>query len=160
MKSWLRRGVQRLGPICHLYRHWGVRGYRLRRSNAQQRLGLRGERAARKYLARQGWRMLVTRSLELLGELDLVAEDDGTIVFVEVKTRRSYQAGLPAEGVDHAKQVRLARLALLFLKRHRLLEYPVRFDVVGVMWPAGSRKPTIEHYRNAFPSPLRDPLWG
>ena len=124
------------------------------------RLGLRGERAARKYLKRQGWRIVASRSRELLGELDLVAVDEGTIVFVEVKTRRSHQAGLPAEAVDQRKQVRLARLALVYLKRHRLLGYPVRFDVVGLTWPTTSRKPRIEHYRNAFLSPLDRQLWG
>lgn len=160
MKHLFHRGVQLLGPICHLCRHWGLPLNGLRSSRARQRLGLRGERVARNYLKRLGYRIIATRSQELLGELDLVAVDAGTIVFVEVKTRRSEQAGSPAAAVDHRKQVRLARLALVFLKRHRLLEYPVRFDVVGVRWPAGSRKPGIEHFRDAFSSPLHHQLWG
>jgi putative endonuclease len=44
----------------------------------------------------------------------------------------------------------LTRLALTFLKRHDLLEYPARFDVVAVTWPALQKKPTIEHFKNAF----------
>ena len=55
-----------------------------------------------------------------------------------------------AEAVDAAKQRRLTRLALAYLKRHRLLECPARFDVVAVTWPAGQRRPAIEHFKNAF----------
>ena len=84
------------------------------------------------------------------GELDLVAVDGRTIVFVEVKTRRSSESGHPVEAVDPAKQRRLTRLAVMYLKRHGLLEYSARFDVVAVTWPSGRRRPTIEHFPNAF----------
>ena len=103
---------------------------------------------------------MASRSQELLGELDLVAVEQGTVVFVEVKTRRSAQAGLPLEAVDARKQRQLARLALVYLKRHRLLGYPVRFDVIGLTWPENLRRPVIRHIRAAFPSPLEDQLWG
>jgi len=72
------------------------------------------------------------------------------IVFIEVKTRTSSDDGHPAEAVDAAKQRRLTRLAVTFLKRHRLLDYSARFDVIAVTWPAGKRRPTIEHIQNAF----------
>ena len=64
----------------------------------------------------------------------------------------SADAGHPAEAVDDRKQRRLTRLAVTFLKRHRLLEYehPARFDVIAVTWPAGKRRPKIEHFQNAF----------
>ena len=76
--------------------------------------------------------------------------DNETIVFVEVKTRRSHDAGHPAEAVDDVKQRKLTRLAVTFLKRHGLLERPARFDVVAITWPADQWFPTIEHIRNAF----------
>ena len=57
----------------------------------------------------------------MLGEMDLIAVDQRTVVFVEVKTRKSHQAGHPAEAVGDAKQRRLTRLALGYLKRHDLL---------------------------------------
>ena len=160
MKNLLRSGVQLLGPICHRFRHWGVPALILRRFRKPVPLGLRGEQAARKYLQRAGWQILATRSQELVGELDLVAVDQGTVVFVEVKTRRSAQAGLPVEAVDDRKQRQLARLALVYLKRHRLLGYPVRFDVIGLTWPETLRRPEIRHVRGAFSSPLEDQLWG
>jgi putative endonuclease len=85
-----------------------------------------------------------------LGELDLVAVDGRTVVFVEVKTRHSHDAGHPAEAVDAHKQQRLTRAALAYLKRHGLLECPSRFDVVAVTWTDAAKKPTIEHFQNAF----------
>jgi len=79
-----------------------------------------------------------------------VAVDGRTVVFVEVKTRRSHTAGSPAEAVGPEKQRRLTRAALVFLKAHGLLEHASRFDVVAVTWPKETRRPTIEHFRNAF----------
>jgi len=79
-----------------------------------------------------------------------VAVDGRTVVFVEVKTRASQDQGHPVDAVDADKQRRLTRLAVAFLKRHGLLEYPARFDVVAVTWPDGQRKPAIEHFPNAF----------
>jgi len=85
------------------------------------------------------------------GELDLVMLDrDGTIVFVEVKTRRSQDAGHPAEAVNAVKQRKLTRLAVMFLKRHGLLERAARFDVVAITWPQGKWFPKVEHFKNAF----------
>ena len=80
----------------------------------------------------------------------MVAVDGRTIVFVEVKTRRSQEAGHPVEAVDAAKQRRVARAAQVFLKRHGLLDYPGRFDVVAVTWAEGRRRPLVEHFPNAF----------
>ena len=104
-------------------------------------LGQRGERAAERYLRRLGYKIVARRERGPLGELDLVAVDGRTVVFVEVKTRRSHDAGHPAEAVGAEKQRRLTRLALAYLKRHDLLEYTARFDVVAVTWPDDARKP-------------------
>jgi len=114
-------------------------------------LGYLGERAAEKFLRRCGYQ-IVGRGSRLRGggELDLVAVDDRTLVFVEVKTRSSQQFGHPEEAVDENKQRRLTRAALAYLKRHGLLEYPSRFDVVAVDWPASSKRPRVEHYKSAF----------
>ncbi len=113
-------------------------------------LGRRGEAAADRYLRRLGYKILARGDRFGPGELDLVALDEKTIVFVEVKTRQSHEAGHPAEAVDQIKQRKLTTLAVTFLKRYRLLERPARFDVVAITWPAGQRSPTIEHIKNAF----------
>jgi putative endonuclease len=121
-----------------------------RRLRAPKPLADRGEQAAARYLKRLGYHIIARRDRSALGEIDLVAVDGRTVVFVEVKTRESADAGDPSEAVDAAKQRRLTRLGLAYLKRHRLLECPARFDVVAVLWPAGQRRPTIEHFKNAF----------
>ena len=113
-------------------------------------LGRRGEAAAERFLRRLGYKIVGRRDRDALGELDLVAVDGRTVVFVEVKTRRTHRAGHPAEAVDLKKQQHITRRALAFLKRHDLFEYSARFDVVAVTWPAGRRRPVIEHVRHAF----------
>lgn len=115
-------------------------------------LGDRGERAAACYLRQQGFRILVRGYRTALGEIDLIARDGDTVVFVEVKARRR---GEPAEAVTLEKQRRLTLAALQFLKKNKLLEHPARFDVVTVVWPDDRRPPTIEHFRNAFEPPGR-----
>ena len=122
----------------------------LRRLFPQKSLGRRGEAAAARYLKRHGYRILAHSDRLRPGELDLVALDRRTIVFVEVKTRQSQDAGHPSEAVDAPKQRRLTRLAVTFLKRHGLLEQAARFDVIAVTWPEGRRRPTIEHIQDAF----------
>lgn len=120
---------------------------RLRRNEP---LGKRGERAAVKYLKRQRYTILHCGYRILGGELDIVAVDGRTVVFVEVKTRVSHDAGHPAEAVDLHKQRQLTQLALAYLRRYQLLDCSARFDVIAITWPAGQRRPTIEHIKNAF----------
>jgi len=118
--------------------------------SAPRPLGVRGEIAAARFLKRQGHIIVGRGERDRIGEIDLVAVDDKTIVFVEVKTRTSHDRGHPAEAVDQQKQRRLTRVALSYLRRHDLLEYSARFDVVAITWPAGQKQPTIEHIKNAF----------
>lgn len=122
-----------------------------RRWRQPQSLGARGEAAAARFLRQLGY-SIVARGDRGFGELDIVAVDGRTVVFVEVKTRESHAAGAPAEAVDEEKQRRLTRAALGYLRRHDLLEYPARFDVVAITWPAGERQPRIEHFVDAFPA--------
>jgi putative endonuclease len=112
--------------------------------------GRRGEAAAARYLRRRGMKIVACSSRLKPGELDLVALDGDVLVFVEVKTRRTAETGHPAEAVTPDKQRRLTRLAVTFMKRHRLLDHPARFDVVAVTWPPGKWFPVIEHFPNAF----------
>ncbi len=95
-------------------------------------LGRRGERAAEKYLKRNGYRV-VARNFRASGaEIDLVAIDGETLVFVEVKTRRSRAGGAPEEAVDARKQLRMRRAAEAFSVQYRIGERELRFDIVAV----------------------------
>jgi len=115
-------------------------------------LGERGEDVAAKFLKRQGYRILARHVDVRVGELDIVAVDGRTVVFVEVKTRRSHEAGTPADAIDQHKQQRMTRAALAYLKSHGLLEFSSRFDVIAVTWPSGARSPAVEHFCDAFPA--------
>jgi putative endonuclease len=111
-------------------------------------LGRRGERAAEKYLKRNGYR-IVARNFRASGaEIDLVAIDGETLVFVEVKTRRSRLAGAPEDAVDERKQLRMRRAAEAFTVRYRVGERDLRFDIVAV--DAAGKHLGIELLRNAF----------
>jgi len=124
-------------------------------------LGERGERAAARSLKRLGYRIVFSRYRLRYGEVDIIAVDDQTVVFVEVKTRRNASdEGRPAEAVDVKRQGRLTRAALAFLKSHGLLEYASRFDVIEVVWPAGQRRPKIQHLKNAFAAVGRGQLYN
>jgi putative endonuclease len=115
---------------------------------AQLPLGRRGERAAEKYLRRNGYR-IVARNFRAAGaEIDLVAMDGETLVFVEVKTRRSRTAGAPEEAVDERKQTRMRRAAEVFARRYRADEVEMRFDIAAV--DASGKRLEIELLRNAF----------
>jgi putative endonuclease len=112
--------------------------------------GTRSERAAGRFLRRHGFRILRRNYSCPHGEIDLVAEEGGCVVFVEVRSTAMEDPERPAASVDAAKQRRLTRLALHFLQTYRLLEKPARFDVLVLSWPEGQREPLIVHYRQAF----------
>jgi putative endonuclease len=112
--------------------------------------GNRSENAAARYLRQQGFRILTRNYTCSLGELDLVALEEGCIVFVEVRSTSADDVEQPALSVDAAKQKRLTQLALHYLSRHRLLNQPARFDVLVLSWPKKHKQPRIVHYRQAF----------
>lgn len=112
--------------------------------------GTRSERAAEKFLRRQGFKILARNYRCSFGELDLVAADGNCLVFVEVRSTGEEDTSRPSASVDFVKQKRLSELALHYLQKHRLLENPARFDVLSISWPADASKPTIEHHRSAF----------
>ena len=110
--------------------------------------GRRGEELAADCLARVGYTILARNWRCPLGELDIVARDGETLVFVEVRTRRSARFGSPEESVGFSKRQKLSRLAAFYLHRHGLFDVPARFDVVAVhLLPSG---PEVELIRDAF----------
>ncbi len=110
-------------------------------------LGDRGERTAARYLRRIGMRVLQRGYRTSRGEIDLIAREGDTLVFVEVKARRQ---GIPAEAVTLEKQRRITQTALHFQRRYNVLEQSSRFDIVAIVWPDDRQPPRIEHIRNAF----------
>lgn len=117
---------------------------------ARKQLGNRGELEAASFLEGLGYKILHRQLRGRYGELDLVARDGATIVFVEVKTRASTDAGHPTEAITPDKQRKMTRSALAFLKKQRWLNQKARFDVVAIIWPQTNEPPQIQHYINAF----------
>jgi putative endonuclease len=99
--------------------------------------GARGERAGEGYLRQRGYEILERNVRSPFGEIDLVARDGKTLVFIEVKSRRSRTFGFPEEAVDQRKQDRLVRLATWYLMRRHQEEQLVRFDVLAVEMASG-----------------------
>ena len=114
----------------------------------RQPLGDRGERVAEAHLRKLGYTVVARNFRCPQGEIDLVAVDRGTIVFVEVKTRGGPAFGSPFEAVGRSKRRRLQRAAAVYLNRHRLHGRYARFDVIAVHW--GPSGPACELLRNAF----------
>lgn len=133
-----------------MLRYFKAISQRLRVWRKPLSLGQRGEREAARLLRKRGYTIVAHGQRDFLGEIDLIAVDGRTIVFVEVKTRAGDSAGHPADAVDPRKQQRLTRLAAAYLKRHDLLDCATRFDVVAVTWPSGSKRPVVEHFKDAF----------
>jgi len=110
-------------------------------------LGVRGERLAVRHLRRQGYR-IVERNFRAAGaEIDIIAAQGNTIVFVEVKARRTGTAGAAAEAVDTRKQARIRRAAGIYLARQPE-GVEARFDVVAIDWDGG--RPVLELLKDAF----------
>jgi putative endonuclease len=111
-------------------------------------LGKMGEDLACAELRRRGYAILARRYRTRHGEIDIIARDTATIVFVEVKARAGSDFGGAAAAVTPWKQQRIAQMATDFLARRGWLDEPCRFDVVTVDFHGGA--PRIEVYSDAF----------
>lgn len=118
-------------------------------ADQKRRLGRRGEKLARRYLKKQGYRFIAGNYATRQGEIDLIMQDAETIVFVEVKTRQSEDFAHGEQSVNFPKQKHLSAAARHFIHMNRLYDHPCRFDVVAVAIP-DKGKPVIRHWPNAF----------
>jgi len=108
------------------------------------------EDAAASFLERQGYRIAQRNFATRLGEIDIVAIDEGMVVFVEVKSRASVDYGPPEVAVDRRKRATLRRIAQLFLERHGLLDTACRFDVVALTPTPDGNDWDFELFQDAF----------
>ena len=114
----------------------------------RQALGISGEDLACAELERRGYAILERRYRTRFGEIDIVARDGRTIVFVEVKARLTREYGGAAAAITAWKQRRVATMAVDYLSRRRLHDCPCRFDVVAIDFDAAG--PRVIVYPNAF----------
>ncbi len=103
-----------------------------KKNTDNKRLGSWGEAEARRYLEGQGVQVLEGNVRTAYGEIDLVAKEDGTLLFCEVKTRRTQTFGYPEESVNARKQEHMRNSALDYLQTRELLDADWRIDVLSV----------------------------
>jgi putative endonuclease len=111
-------------------------------------LGILGEDLVARHLASRGCRIRHRRWKNASGEIDLVAEDRGEVVFIEVKTRRGDGFGLPEDAVTARKRKHLRAVAYAYLAAHGLEGHPFRIDVAAVAFPPVGR-PRIDYFMSA-----------
>ena len=114
-------------------------------------LGKKGEKAAANFLQNEGYKVVIQNWTMLRHEIDIIAEDDEFIVFVEVKTRTSRQWGNPEDFIGRAKIKRIVEAADLYLQLNDI-DKPARFDIIASVWNGETFE--IEHIDDAFMSPL------
>lgn len=111
-------------------------------------LGNKGEDLAVIFLEKKGYKIIAKNYKNYVGEIDIIARDGETTVFIEVKTRANDSFGCPFEAVHIKKRLKLRNLALLYMKK-RGEEIPIRFDVLSIMYTDNGQK-QIEHIKDAF----------
>ena len=109
-----------------------------------------GESLASEHLKARGCKILVQNYRAKRGEIDLIVQDGEFIVFVEVKTRRSLQFGLPQEAVTIQKQRQISKIALAYLQAQNLLDAPCRFDVIAIHLSPQLELLKLEQIESAF----------
>ena len=134
-------------PSGHAWRHGRDRN--LKPESDLNPAGREGEQLAGRWLVRHGFRVLATNWRHGRSEIDIVAREKSTIVFVEVKTRRLGPGGRPAEAVSGKKRHRLFRVAAAWIALHPGECGEFRFDIIEIVIAPGG-PPLVEHRRDAF----------
>ena len=114
----------------------------------KKELGKEGEEIAIRFLKKNGYKIIERNYVCKMGEMDIIAREKDTLVFVEVKTRTSTAFGPPQLAVNSAKQMQLSKVALYFLKEKQLEDTNARFDVVAIL--LGPKGKEIELIKDAF----------
>jgi putative endonuclease len=114
----------------------------------KKELGKRGEEVALRFLKKKGYRLIEKNYVCKMGEMDIIAKEKDTLVFIEVKTRTSALFGPPQLAVNAWKQRQLSKVALNYLNEKRLRDVKARFDVVAIVLEEEEEE--IELIKDAF----------
>ncbi len=118
-------------------------------SKQRRGLGTWGEQCAKDFLRKMGYSIIESNYRSRTGEIDIVAEENGCLVFVEVKTRRTRRFGIPAESFTVRKEERVGLLAAEYIQERGLEPKDWRVDLVTVELVGGTRRPIIQLFRYA-----------
>jgi putative endonuclease len=114
----------------------------------KKELGRKGEEKALQFLKKKGYRIIENNYVCKMGEMDIIAREKDTLVFIEVKTRTSIEFGPPQLAVNLSKQRQLSKVALNYLNEKRLNDVKARFDVVAILLE--QKREAIELIKDAF----------
>lgn len=115
-----------------------------------QRFGGWGEQTAAQYLEQRGYRIVARNYRTPYGELDLVVEKEGQLVFVEVKTRSSQEFGMPEDAITEKKRAHILQSAFHYIQENGLEESEWRVDVISIIRAAGQSEPEVTWFENAL----------
>ena len=118
-------------------------------------LGAEGERQAARFLKKQGYKIVTQNFRVRGGEVDIIARDGRTLVFVEVKARHGHRFGEPHWAVDLKKRRHLTLAAMVYMIRERIGEKACRFDLVLIETDAGTKESRFELIKNAFDAEIQ-----
>ena len=107
-----------------------------------------GEEKAKFYVKENGYKIIEENFRISRGEIDLIAEKENTIIFIEVKTRKNSFFGPPQSAVNWKKQNKIKKIARCFLVNNNYKDYKKRFDVIAIIY--NKKNINIEHYKNSF----------
>ena len=118
---------------------------------AKDKLGEYGEKHAEEFLKGKGYKIVAQNVSYAIGEIDLIAKVEKTIIFIEVKTRQSAEYCHPVEVVDKKKRQRIKQMAMQYYrdKKYAAKGFSIRFDIITLIWPVGE-PPRVEHFIDAF----------
>ena len=118
--------------------------------SSRHEVGAWGERVALEYLKKKGYAIVARHWTHRIGEIDIVAQKNGGVVFVEVKTRTSARYGTPEEGIGWHKQQKLRRTANVYMLKHKLGDIPYQIDSLAVIYDHLLKQTTIRHLENVI----------
>lgn len=114
-----------------------------------RKIGYTGEDVARTYLIKNGYHILEQNYKVVFGEIDIIAEKNNCVCFIEVKSRKSNKYGLPEEAITPYKKNKIVKVAQLYIKQKKLEEKYFRFDVIALSFDHNLLK-DFKHITNAF----------
>lgn len=117
-------------------------------TDKRKELGKSGEQLAREYLRKKGYKILEHNYRTRYGEIDIIAQQDSSIVFIEVRTKRTPKFGPPQLSITKFKRNQITKSALAYIKENAISDQSCRFDVVAITFESSGTK--IDHIENAF----------
>ncbi len=121
-----------------------------KKKDHRKALGSKGEDIATKFLKKKGYKILQRNYRCKYGEIDIIAERDNIIAFIEVRTVQTEDFGIPQDFITNAKTDHISKSALNYIKKECLFDRSCRFDLIAITFSPTLSQPKIEHIENAF----------